>query len=184
MQGFGRRWAQTVKERFLHKSQTALKTIEIGGLLLCLYSTKWTLQLDYARSGSWDVAGRVFYMSCRNFFIQEFTFGNIISSTTLSFAAPHIYRRATHAKNSPRFCPVSVWPWPRFRTESPRRWKRLQHPESRSILWSLSSSVEFLEWWGKGHPTQQRSRGKQVRKKTLAVFAQLKRSAQIAAGRD
>lgn len=34
-----------------------------------------------------------------NFFIQEFTFGNIISLTTLNtFAAPHIYKIATHAK--------------------------------------------------------------------------------------
>lgn len=123
-------------------------------------------------------------MSCRNVFIQEFTFGNIISSTTLSFAAPHIYRRATHAKNSPHFCPVPVWPWRRFRTESLRRWKRLQHPESRSILWSLSSSVECLPWGVKSHPTQQRSRGKHVRKMTPAVFVHLKRSTQNAAGRD
>lgn len=106
----------------------------------------------------------------------------MLSLTTLSFAAPHIYR--THAKNRPRFCPVPVWPWRRFRTESPRRWKRLQHPEPRSILWSLSSSVECLPWGVNGHPTQQRSRGKHVRKVTAAAFVRLTRATQNAAGRD
>lgn len=39
-------------------------------------------------------------MSFSNFVIQEFTFENIISLTTISFAAPHIYKIATHAENT------------------------------------------------------------------------------------